>query len=125
MEQAGKLNWYIVDGYKPPRFAGGASDYEGHECIMILNCSDYDAHITIDVFFSDREPVTGLRYTAPARRISAFRSGDKAVFGDLELNENLQYSLRITSDIGVIVQYGRMDVNQPNLAYLATLGYAE
>lgn len=125
MEPAGKLNWYIVDGYKPPRFEGGAKDYEGHECIMILNCNDCDAHVVIDVFFTDREPVTGIRYTAPARRISAFRSDDKAVFGDLELSENLQYSLRITSDIGVIVQYGRMDVNQPNLAYLATLGYAE
>ncbi len=125
MEQAGKRSWYIVDGYRPPRFAGGASDYEGHECIMILNCNDQDAHVTIDVFFMDREPVTGIPFTAPARRISAFRSSDKAVFGDLELSENLQYSLRISSDIGVIVQYGRMDVNQPNLAYIATLGFAE
>lgn len=122
---AGKNSWYIVDGYKPPRFEGGAKDYEGHECIMILNCGDQDAHVTIDVYFSDREPVLGIEYIAPARRISAFRSGDKEVFGDLELTEGLQYSLHITSDVGVVVQYGRMDINQPNLAYLATLGFGE
>lgn len=67
----------------------------------------------------------GIPYTAPAQRISAFRSSDRSVFGTLELPESYQYSLRIRSDIGVVVQYGRMDVNQKNLAYIATLGYPE
>ena len=67
----------------------------------------------------------GIPFTAPAQRISAFRSNDKSVFGDVDLKVNLQYSLRIRSDVGVIVQYGRADVSQPNLAYLATLGHAE
>ncbi len=122
---AGKNSWYVVDGYRPPLNEGGASDYVGHESIMILNCEDKDANVTIDVYFSDRDPVLGIKYIAKAQRVSAFRSNDKSVFGDLELTENLQYSLRITSDVGVIVQYGRMDINQPNLAYIATLGYGE
>lgn len=120
----GKKDWYIVDGFKPPIQEGGA-EYEGHECIMILNCHDRDANIRIDVYYSDREPDLGIQYVAPARRISAFRSDDKSVFGNIELTEGLQYSLRISSDIGVVVQYGRLDVNQPNLAYMATLGYGE
>lgn len=121
----GKTSWFIVDGYKPPKFKGSAKDYEGHECIMILNCNNEDAHVVIDVFFMDREPITGIEYTAPAQRISAFRSNDEQVFGDVKLKESEQYSLRIKSDIGVVVQYGRMDVNQSNLAYIATLGYSE
>lgn len=121
----GKTSWYVVDGYKPPRALGGADNYEGHECIMILNTNDLDANCRIDVYFADREPVLGLKYVAPARRISAFRSDDASVFGDLKIGESVQYSLRITSDVGVVVQYGRMDVNQPNLAYLATLGHPE
>ena len=120
----GKNNWFIVDGYRPP-VSPGQADYEGHECIMILNCNEQDAHCKIDVFFEDREPVLGIPFTAPAQRISAFRSNDHGVFGDLELQVNQQYSLRIRSDVGVIVQYGRADVSQPNLAYLATLGHAE
>lgn len=122
---SGKNSWYVVDGYRPPESKGGAEDYQGHECIMILNCNDADANVTIDVYFMDREPVLGIKYKAPANRIIAFRSNDKSVFGDLELSEGLQYSLRITSDVGVVVQYGRMDINQDNLAYIATLGYAE
>ena len=121
---SGKTSWYIVDGYRPPE-KPGQCDYVGHECIMILNCNEQDAHCLIDVYFEDRDPVLGIPFTAPAQRISAFRSNDKAVFGDVDLSVNLQYSLRIRSDIGVIVQYGRADVSQPNLAYIATLGHAE
>ena len=120
----GKNNWFIVDGYRPPAEPNQAS-YEGHECIMILNCNEQDAHCLIDVYFEDRDPVLGIPFTAPAQRISAFRSNDKSVFGDVDLKVNLQYSLRIRSDVGVIVQYGRADVSQPNLDYLATLGHAE
>ena len=121
----GKNNWYVVDGYRPPEKKGGAEDYEGHECIMILNCNEQDANCMIDVLFADRPPVLGSMYTAPAQRVSAFRSNDSRVFGELKLTEGLQYSLRVRSDIGVVVQYGRMDINQDNLAYIAALGYSE
>jgi hypothetical protein len=122
---AGKKNWYVVDGYRPPVHTGGVTDYEGHEAIMILNCNKTDAHCFIDVYFMDKDPVLGIQYTVPAQRISAFRTNDKSVFGDVELQVCQQYSLHIRSDIDVIVQYGRLDINQPNLAYLATLGYSE
>ena len=121
----GKKSWYIVDGFLPPFSKGQAGEYEGHECIMILNTNETDAHILIDVFFSDRDPVLGIEHIVQAQRISAFRSTDESVFGNLRLKESQQYSLRIRSDVGVIVQYGRCDVNQDNLAYLATLGFAE
>jgi len=121
----GKKSWFIVDGYRPPERAGGADDYEGHECIMILNCNAQDANVAINVYYCDREPVEGIKFVAPAKRISAFRSTDKSVFGNVDLGVGVQYSLHISSDIDIIVQYGRMDINQPNLAYLATLGYGE
>ena len=122
---AGKKNWYIVDGYKPPLHEGGDPNYIGHECVMILNTNTQDAHCVIDVYFSDRDPVLGIKYCAPAQRISAFYSNDKELFKDVELGEGVQYSLCIKSDVDVIVQYGRMDVNQKNLAYIALLGHAE
>lgn len=120
----GKNSWYIVDGYRPPE-GPGQCEYEGHEAIMILNCNKESAHCLIDVFFEDKPPVLGIPYTASAERISCFRSNDPVVFKDCRLDVNTQYSLRIRSDIGVIVQYGRCDITQPNLAYIAALGYAE
>ena len=34
-----------------------------------------------------------------------------------------QYALRFRSNIEVIIQYGRMDITQNNLAYIDLLGY--
>ena len=121
----GKTSWHIIDGYRPPLHEGENPNYEGHECIMILNCNEQDAHGLIDIYFEDREPILGIPYIAPAQRISAFHTDDPGVFGDFKMPQEYQYSLRIRSDIGVVVQYGRMDVNQKNLAYLTTLGYPE
>lgn len=121
----GKKSWFIVDGYRPPELKGGDPNYLGHESIMILNCNEEAARIEIDVYYSDREPDLALTYLAPARRISAFRTDDRAVFGDVRLGIGEQYSLRISSDVDVIVQYGRLDINQDNMAYLAVMGHAE
>lgn len=122
---SGKKSWYIVDGYRPPEEKGGADDYVGHESIMILNCNDEDAHVQIDIYFADREPIKGISYLAPARRISAFRSNDNEVFQSVKLEVGVQYSLNITSDVGVVVQYGRLDINQDNMSYMAMIGHTE
>jgi hypothetical protein len=121
----GKKSWFIVDGYRPPEKKGEDPDYVGHECIMVLNCNDRDATIAMDVFYADREPDIGIHFVAPGRRISTFRTSDEGIFGDVRLGIGQQYSLRITSDAEVIVQYGRLDVNQDNMAYMAVLGHAE
>ena len=121
----GKECWYVVDGYRPPVNAGGRSDYKGHECYMILNCNEADAHVLIDIFYKDKPPVLGIPFTVPAQRMANFYSDEVETLGGVKLDIGEDYSMRFRSDIGVVVQYGRMDINQPNLAYLATLGYAE
>jgi hypothetical protein len=121
----GKDCWYVVDGYRPPVNAGGRSDYKGHECYMILNCNEQDAHVLIDIFYKDKPPVLGIPLTVPAQRMVNFYSDDVETLGGVKLSIGEDYSMRFRSDVGVVVQYGRMDINQPNLAYLATMGYAD
>ena len=36
-----------------------------------------------------------------------------------------QYAMKLTSNCEIVVQYGRLDNTQPNLAFYTTLGYAE
>jgi len=36
----------------------------------------------------------------------------------------IQHALRIVSDRKVIIQFGRLDATQANLAYYTTMGYA-
>lgn len=122
---SGKKQWYIVDGYRPSPQPDPNAVYEGHESIMILNTNAQDAHVLISVYFEDREPVENISFTVPAKRIKCFKSDDSTVFGDLKIGVGVQYSLSITSDIGIIVQYGRLDVQQTNMAYMALMAQSE
>ncbi|MBQ2967281.1 MAG: hypothetical protein IJE10_04055 [Clostridia bacterium] len=121
----GKTKWYIVDGYRPSPKPDPSAVYEGHESIMILNTNDQDAHILISIYFEDRDPVENIPFTVPAKRIRCFKSDDKEVLQGLEIGIGVQYSMAIKSDVGVVVQYGRLDVQQPNMAYMALMAQNE
>lgn len=121
----GKTKWYIVDGYRPSPKPDPSAVYEGHESIMILNTNDQDAHILISIYFEDRDPVENIPFTVPAKRIRCFKSDDKEVLQGLEIGIGVQYSMAIESDVGVVVQYGRLDVQQPNMAYMALMAQNE
>ena len=122
---SGKKQWYIVDGYRPSPTPDPAAVYEGHESIMILNPNAEDAHVLISVYFEDRDPVEDIPYLVPAKRIRCFKSHEKEALGGLEIGIGVQYSMQIKSDVGVVVQYGRLDVQQPNMAYMALMADAE
>ena len=121
----GKKKWYIVDGYRPSPAPDPAANYKGHESVMILNTNDVDANVRISVYFEDRDPVENIPYLVPAKRIRCFTTDDKEALGGLELGIGVQYSMEISSDVGVIVQYGRLDVQQPNMAYMALMAQSE
>jgi hypothetical protein len=120
MSGDGDLSWVIPDGWLPPE--GGEGDMINHESLMIMNTGLEPAKITIDIYFDDREPVKGLPIIVEAERIKAIRL-DLAEELGYELPRATQYALRINSNVKIIVQYGRMDVRQSNLAYYGTMGY--
>lgn len=122
---SGKNKWYIVDGYRPSPTPSPEANYRGHESVMILNTNDVDANVRISVYFEDRDPVENIPYLVPAKRIRTFTTDDKEALGGLEIGIGVQYSMEITSDVGVIVQYGRLDVQQPNMAYMALMAQSE
>ncbi len=121
----GKKTWYVIDGYLPFPTAMPDAGFEGHEAIMLLNCNGRDAHVLFDIYFEDRPPVKGIPISVGAERVKCVRMDHPDEIGGVALGRQEQYSLRIRSDENIIVQYGRMDIAQPNLAYIGTLGYAE
>lgn len=122
---SGKKQWYIVDGYRPSPTPDPRAEYVGHESVMILNTNDCDAHILISVYFEDKDPVENIPYVVPAKRIRCFKTDDSEVLGGLSIGVGVQYSMEIKSDVGVIVQYGRLDVQQSNMAYMALMAQSE
>lgn len=120
----GARTWYVADGYLPLKARTENAGFEGHEAIMILNCCDREARVLMDVYYEDREPVLGIALAVPARRVKCFRMDHPAEIGGLEIRRLEQYALRFRSDVEVIVQYGRMDIAQDNLAYIGMMGHA-
>ena len=114
--------WYVADGWVPLAQASHAAGYAGHEAIMILNAQDEDAEILMDIYFEDREPTMGVPLRVEARRIKCFRLDHPDEIAGIDLPRLTQYALRFRSNVDVIVQYGRMDVTQPNLAYIGMMG---
>ena len=113
----GKNVWVIPDGDLPPK---GTGDLPGHESLIILNTGRQEAKIKLDFYFEDRPPKTKISVSVPAERVKCFRldkpiAGYQVPFG--------QYALRVTSSVPVIVQFGRLDVRQPNMAYYCTMAY--
>ena len=56
MGAIGHRRWAIAEGHIPGASTGPAPDLESHETACMLNAGDEDAHVTITLFFSDREP---------------------------------------------------------------------
>lgn len=125
MNKEGARNWYVIDGYLPYKGKMEQDLLEGHEAIMILNCHDTDATIFMDIFYEDREPDQDIKLNVNARRVKCIRMDHPEEIGGIALDRQVQYSLRFRSDIEVIIQYGRMDIAQPNLAYIGMMGYSE
>jgi hypothetical protein len=94
-----------------------------HEAACILNAGDGDAHLSITVFFSDREPAGPYRVTVGARRTLHLRFNDLT---DPEpIPRGTDYASVIESDVPVVVQHTRLDSRQEALALLSTIAYGD
>jgi hypothetical protein len=118
----GRRRWAIAEGWIPPTSTGPAPALTSHETACLLNAGEQDAHVTLTVYFADREPL-GYRVTVPARRTLHQR------FNDLEDPEPIplatNYSCVIESDVPIVVQHTRLDSRQAENALLSTIAYAE
>ena len=123
MEKGGKKIWYFADGYLPePKNSG---KMESHEALMIFNTSLEDVESFIDVYFSDRDPIKGIKILIPAERIMSLRLDKPEDLNGAVIPHLTQYALRITSSKPVVCQFGRLDTTQEAMSYYVGVGYAE
>jgi hypothetical protein len=118
----GKKVWFFPDGDRPPP---GESLMRGHESYIVLNPNNQDAHVEFTLYFEDSEPVRDIRMTVKAERVACFQTHNPDHFGKHVLPLSLQYAVKVESDTPVIIQYGRLDARQENLAYYTTMGYTD
>jgi len=123
MQPIGRKRWAIAEGYIPSQSSFAHRTLISHETACILNAADQDAHVSITLFFTDREPVGPYRVTVVARRTLHLR------FNDLKDPEpvprDTDYSSVFESDVPIIVQHTRMDTRHAEVSLLSTTAYAE
>jgi hypothetical protein len=93
-----------------------------HDTACLLNTAEQEAHVTITIYFADREPAGPYRVTVPARRTRHVR------FNDLTDPESIPretpYASVIESSVPIVVQYTRLDSRQEANALLSTIAFA-
>ncbi len=119
----GRKRWAIAEGYIPGESQGPQPQMTSHEAVCLLNVSDADAHVSITIFFSDREPVGPYLFDVGARRTLHLRFNDLSDPEPVPLGTD--YSSVIESDVPIVVQHTRLDSRQPANALLSTIAYAE
>lgn len=119
MKATGFKTWVFTDGDLPPR---GDGELPGHEALMITNTGAKDAHISVDILFSETDPKKDIKIEVGAERVLCIRLD--MPFGEPSFQIPFgQYSLVLHSDVPVVASFGRLDVRQPNLAYYTVPGY--
>jgi hypothetical protein len=118
----GRRCWAIAEGYIPSGSHGRQPEMTSHETVCLLNASDHDAHITITIFFADREPAGPYRVTVPARRTKHVRFNDLTDPAPIPVDTD--YASVIESDVPIVVQHTRLDSRQAAEALISTIAYA-
>ena len=122
MEALGRKRWAIAEGYIPSESSFSDRTLISHETACILNATDRDAHVTVTLFFANREPVGPYRLTVAARRTLHLR------FNDLDdpqpVPRDTDYASVFESDVPIVVQHTRMDSRRAEIALLSTMAFA-
>jgi hypothetical protein len=123
MSPVGRKIWVIAEGYIPPESTSDDRRLMSHETACIFNAGERDAHVTITIYFSDREPVGPYRLIVPARRTRHVRFND--LNDPAPVPRDTDYSSLIESDVPIVVQHTRLDSRKAELALLTTIAFAQ
>ena len=119
---AGKKVWIIPDCELPQE---GEGVLKGHESVIVVNDSDSDAEIAVKLFFTDKDADSSVKWHVKAGRVRCFRMNNTDDMCGVKIPFDTQYAMKLESSCNIVVQYGRLDNRQTNLAYYTTLGYKQ
>ena len=122
MDAIGRKRWAIAEGYIPSQSVSSERALVSHETACILNAGDKDAHVTLTVFYANREPIV-YRVTVPARRTLHLRFND--LHDPQPIPMDTDFSSVFKSDVPIVVQHTRLDSRRAEISLLSTTAYSE
>lgn len=97
-----------------------AGDAESRN-LLRPQCGNEDAHVTLTLYFEDRDPVGPYRITVPARRTCHLRFND--LQDPAQVPRGTGFATLIESDQPIIVQHTRLDSRQPANSIMTTIAH--
>ena len=118
----GRTHWAIPEGFIPSEsLAGAERPLISHEAACILNAGEAVAHVSITLYYVDRDPIGPYRLEVPAQRTLHLRFNELT---DPEpVPRDTDYASLIVSDVPIVVQHTRLDSRPANFALLSTMAY--
>ncbi|HOJ12439.1 MAG TPA: sensory rhodopsin transducer [Clostridiales bacterium] len=117
----GSKVWFIPDGYYSSISNGKL--FKSHEAICVLNPGKSDAHISITLYFEDRDCMSGFKALCKAERTNHIRMDNLKSERGYCVPMDVPYAMMVESDVEIIVQYSRMDTSQAEMALMTTIAY--
>ncbi|BBI35885.1 hypothetical protein KCTCHS21_52840 [Cohnella abietis] len=118
----GNTLWIFPDCEMPP---AGDSLLKGHESVIVLNLGNDEAKVSLTLYFTDRDPVDSIEVKVGGERVRCLRLDNPDDLNGYVIPREEQYALKVVSDTPVVVQYGRLDTRQDNMAFYTTMGFSE
>lgn len=120
MSVVGKKQWIIPDCELPP---AGEGVLKGHESVIIVNDTNKKATIKVKLYFADKPAYEGIVWEVEPQKVRCFRMNNVNDMCGYVVPLETQYAMKLDSDQKIVVQYGRLDNRQTNLAYYTTLAF--
>ncbi|NMB97819.1 MAG: hypothetical protein GYA02_14610, partial [Clostridiaceae bacterium] len=73
-------------------------------------------------FFSDKDPIENINITVPPKRVKCIRMDNPDDLEGIIVPREIQYAIKLVSDLPVVIQYGRLDTRQVKMAFYTTMG---
>jgi hypothetical protein len=124
MPDIGAQLWVVPGGRIPFPSHGREPEFVGFDQLCVLNATDRDAEISIEVFYEDVDPVGPYRLRVGGRRIRHVRLNDLIDPEAIQLDR--PYGCLVSSPVPVVVQFVRQDTRLPGtVALTATMAHPD
>jgi hypothetical protein len=116
------FKYYIPDAYWHSKSNGL---FPSHESVCVLNVAAEPAHISMTLYFEDREKMEGFSQIILPERTMHIRMDKQKSSKGQSVPMDVPYAIELISDLPLIVQYTRMDTSQPEMAIMTTMVHQE
>lgn len=114
MSNQGNKRWAIPGGHVPLNSNGPEPRCVSHDLLCILNLSDQEAYLSIQIYRADRDPIG-------SQRVRQVRFND--LIDPQAIPPDMDYAGPIESNVPVIVQFSRLDSSQAENAIASTMAF--